>query len=115
MATNHLRDGNGRGEDDAVAEKRLLYLDSFKVVIVAWVASHAIAGYAGMNWTCADAARTRCGRYPRRWFGLLILPFAAFVMALLFLWQVCSLRLRLLESFRQSMIESSRWGVLRTR
>jgi hypothetical protein len=49
------------------------------------IAGHAIAGYAGMNWTYADVAEGEMGAVPQAVFGLLILPFAVFVMALFFL------------------------------
>jgi hypothetical protein len=68
------------------AAKRLTYLDNLRVVMVAGViAGHAIAGYAGMNWTYADVAEGEMGTVPRSVFGFLILPFALFVMALFFL------------------------------
>jgi len=61
-------------------------IDNLKVVMVAGViAVHAIAGYAGMNWTYADVAEGEMGLVSRSVFGLLILPFAMFVMALFFL------------------------------
>ncbi len=66
--------------------KRLAYLDNMRVVMVAGViAGHAIAGYAGMNWTYADVAEGEMGTVSQAVFGLLILPFAVFVMALFFL------------------------------
>jgi hypothetical protein len=69
-----------------VGAKRLAYLDNLRVVMVAGViAGHAIAGYAGMNWTYADVAEGEMGTVPQGVFGLLILPFAVFVMALFFL------------------------------
>jgi hypothetical protein len=49
------------------------------------IAGHAIAGYAGMNWTYADVAEGEMGTASQSVFGLLILPFAVFVMALFFL------------------------------
>ena len=65
---------------------RLAYLDNLKVLMVAGViAGHAIAGYAGMNWTYADVAEGEMGVLSQSVFGLLILPFAVFVMALFFL------------------------------
>lgn len=65
---------------------RLAYLDNLKVFMVAGViAGHAIAGYAGMNWTYADVAEGEMGIVSKSLFGLLILPFAVFVMALFFL------------------------------
>ena len=65
---------------------RLAYLDNLKVLMVAGViAGHAIAGYAGMNWTYADVAEGEMGIVSRSVFGVLILPFAVFVMALFFL------------------------------
>jgi len=70
----------------AVGAKRLAYLDNLRVVMVAGViAGHAIAGYAGMNWTYADVAEGEMGTVSQSVFGLLILPFAVFVMALFFL------------------------------
>jgi hypothetical protein len=69
-----------------VGTKRLTYLDNLRVVMVAGViAGHAIAGYAGMNWTYADVAEGEMGTASQSVFGLLILPFAVFVMALFFL------------------------------
>lgn len=69
-----------------VGAKRLAYLDNLRVVMVAGViAGHAIAGYAGMNWTYADVAEGEMGELSQAVFGLLILPFAVFVMALFFL------------------------------
>ena len=69
-----------------VGAKRLSYLDNLRVVMVAGViAGHAIAGYAGMNWTYADVAEGEMGELTQAMFGLLILPFAVFVMALFFL------------------------------
>jgi hypothetical protein len=66
--------------------KRLAYLDNLRVVMVAGViAGHAIAGYAGMNWTYADVAEGEMGTVSESVYGLLILPFALFVMALFFL------------------------------
>jgi hypothetical protein len=66
--------------------ERLSYLDNLKVFMVAGViAGHAIAGYAGMNWTYADVAEGEMGIVSKSFFGLLILPFAVFVMALFFL------------------------------
>lgn len=68
------------------APARLAYLDNLKVLMVAGViAGHAIAGYAGMNWTYADVAEGEMGTVSKALFGLLILPFAVFVMALFFL------------------------------
>jgi hypothetical protein len=65
---------------------RVAYLDNLKVLMVAGViAGHAIAGYAGMNWTYADVAEGEMGILSQSVFGLLILPFAVFVMALFFL------------------------------
>ena len=65
---------------------RLAYLDNLRVAMVAGViAGHAIAGYAGMNWTYADVAEGEMGELSQAVFGLLILPFAVFVMALFFL------------------------------
>lgn len=65
---------------------RLAYLDNLKVLMVGGViAGHAIAGYAGMNWTYADVAEGEMGIVSQSVFGLLILPFAVFVMALFFL------------------------------
>jgi hypothetical protein len=73
-------------EPIAVAPGRLTYLDNLRVVMVAGViAGHAIAGYAGMNWTYADVAEGEMGPVSQAMFGLLILPFAVFVMALFFL------------------------------
>ena len=70
----------------APARIRLAYLDNLKVLMVAGViAGHAIAGYAGMNWTYADVAEGEMGIASQSVFGLLILPFAVFVMALFFL------------------------------
>jgi hypothetical protein len=64
----------------------LAYLDNLRVVMVAGViAGHAIAGYAGLNWTYADVAEGEMGESSQALFGLLILPFAVFVMALFFL------------------------------
>jgi hypothetical protein len=85
-----LRDPSlGTGETAGVrlAEwARLAYLDNLRVVMVAGViAVHAIAGYAGMNWTYADVAEGEMGIVSKSVFGLLILPFAVFVMALFFL------------------------------
>lgn len=69
-----------------VAARRLVYLDNLRVVMVAGViAGHAIAGYAGMNWTYADVAEGEMGTVSQSVFGMLILPFAVFVMALFFL------------------------------
>lgn len=69
-----------------VGAKRLAYLDNLRVGMVAGViAGHAIAGYAGMNWTYADVAEGEMGTVSQGVFGLLILPFAVFVMALFFL------------------------------
>jgi hypothetical protein len=69
-----------------VGVKRLAYLDNLRVVMVAGViAGHAIAGYAGMNWTYADVAEGEMGTVSQAVFGVLILPFAVFVMALFFL------------------------------
>jgi hypothetical protein len=69
-----------------VGAKRLTCLDNMRVVMVAGViAGHAIAGYAGMNWTYADVAEGEMGELSEAVFGLLILPFALFVMALFFL------------------------------
>jgi hypothetical protein len=66
--------------------ERLAHLDNLRVVMVAGViAGHAIAGYAGMNWTYADIAEGEMGELSQAVFGLLILPFAVFVMALFFL------------------------------
>jgi hypothetical protein len=79
------------GEEEATAlrpvgAKRLAYLDELRVIMVAGViAGHAIAGYAGMNWTYADVAEGEMGEVSQAIFGLLILPFALFVMALFFL------------------------------
>ena len=65
---------------------RLAYLDNLKVLMVAGViAGHAIAGYAGMNWTYADVAEGEMGNVSQAVFGVLILPSAVFVMALFFL------------------------------
>jgi Acyltransferase family len=65
---------------------RLAYLDNLRVIMVAGViAGHAIAGYAGMNWTYADVAEGEMGIVSGSAFALLILPFAVFVMALFFL------------------------------
>ena len=65
---------------------RLAYLDNLKVLMVAGViVGHAIAGYAGMNWTYADVAEGEMGNVSQALFGVLILPFAVFVMALFFL------------------------------
>jgi hypothetical protein len=65
---------------------RVAHLDNLKVLMVAGViAGHAIAGYAGMNWTYADVAEGEMGIVSASVFGLLILPFAVFVMALFFL------------------------------
>jgi acyltransferase-like protein len=73
-------------EPIAVPPGRLTYLDNLRVVMVAGViAGHAIAGYAGMNWTYADVAEGEVGPASQAVFGLLILPFAVFVMALFFL------------------------------
>jgi hypothetical protein len=69
-----------------VCAKRLTYLDNVRVVMVAGViVGHAIAGYAGMNWTYADVAEGEMGELSGAVFALLILPFAVFVMALFFL------------------------------
>jgi Acyltransferase family len=69
-----------------VCAKRLTYLDNLRVVMVAGViVGHAIAGYAGMNWTYADVAEGEMGELSGAVFALLILPFAVFVMALFFL------------------------------
>ena len=69
-----------------VGVKRLTYFDNLRVAMVAGViAGHAIAGYAGMNWTYADVAEGEMGEGSQAVFGLLILPFAVFVMALFFL------------------------------
>lgn len=69
-----------------IGAKRLAYFDNMRVVMVAGViAGHAIAGYAGMNWTYADVAEGEMGEVSQAIFGLLILPFALFVMALFFL------------------------------
>ena len=69
-----------------VGANRLSYLDNLRVLMVAGViAGHAIAGYAGMNWTYADVAEGEMGTVSQAVFGLLILPFAVFVMALFFL------------------------------
>jgi hypothetical protein len=66
--------------------RRQTYLDSLRVIMVAGViAGHAIAGYAGLNWTYADVAEGEMGAVSQSVFGLLILPFALFVMALFFL------------------------------
>jgi hypothetical protein len=79
----------GEGETTAlrpVRAGRLASLDNLRVVMVAGViAGHAIAGYAGMNWTYADVAEGEMGEMSEAVFGLLILPFALFVMALFFL------------------------------
>ena len=48
------------------------------------IAAHAIAGYAGMNWTYADVAEGEMGTMAKAVFALLLLPFAVFVMALFF-------------------------------
>jgi hypothetical protein len=65
---------------------RLVYLDNLRVLMVAGViAGHAIAGYAGMNWTYADVAEGEMGDVGTAVFALLLLPFAVFVMALFFL------------------------------
>ncbi len=65
---------------------RLAYLDNLRVIMVAGViAGHAIAGYAGMNWTYADVAEGEMGAGSQAVFGLLTLPFAVFMMALFFL------------------------------
>ncbi|MET0715633.1 MAG: acyltransferase [Mycetocola sp.] len=75
-----------RMRHESLGAKRLLYLDTLKVVMVAGViAVHAIAGYTGMNWTYADVAESEMGTVPQAMFGVLILPFALFVMALFFL------------------------------
>ncbi|HET9672840.1 MAG TPA: acyltransferase [Actinomycetota bacterium] len=76
----------GPTEPDAVVTGRLAYLDNLRVLMVAGViAGHAIAGYAGMNWTYADVAEGEMGELSGAIVGLLILPFAVFVMALFFL------------------------------
>lgn len=76
----------GKTELRPVGTKRLDYLDNLRVVMVAGViAGHAIAGYAGLNWTYADVAEGEMGELSQAVFGLLILPFAVFVMALFFL------------------------------
>jgi hypothetical protein len=76
----------GENEFRQVGAKRLTYLGNLRVVMVAGViAGHAIAGYAGMNWTYADVAEGEMGTVSQALFGLLILPFAVFVMALFFL------------------------------
>lgn len=49
---------------------RVAYLDNLKVLMVAGViAGHAIAGYAGMNWTYADVAEGEMGSYRSRCSG----------------------------------------------
>jgi hypothetical protein len=69
-----------------VSARRSTYLDNLRVVMVAGViAGHAIAGYAGLNWTYADVAEGEVGATSQMVFGLLILPFALFMMALFFL------------------------------
>lgn len=78
--------GEGNARLRPVETERLTYLDNLRVVMVAGViAGHAIAGYAGMNWTYADVAEGEMGSVSQSMFGLLILPFAMFVMALFFL------------------------------
>ena len=73
-------------EPRPVAARRLAYLDNLKVVMVAGViAGHGIAGYAGLNWAYADVAEGEMGELSQAVFGLLILPFAVFVMALFFM------------------------------
>jgi hypothetical protein len=69
-----------------VTARRFTYLDNLRVVMVSGViAGHAIAGYAGLNWTYADVAEGEVGTASQMVFGLLILPFALFMMALFFL------------------------------
>lgn len=66
--------------------ERLASLDNLRVVMVAGVvAVHAIAGYAGMNWTYADVAEGEMGDVATAVMAVLILPFAMYVMALFFL------------------------------
>jgi hypothetical protein len=66
--------------------KRLTHLDNLRVVMVAGViAGHAIAGYSGMNWTYADVAEGEMGAVSQTVFGVVLLPFALFLMALFFL------------------------------
>ncbi|MFN8233831.1 MAG: acyltransferase [Actinomycetota bacterium] len=73
-------------EPRPIPPPRLAYLDDLRVLMVAGViAGHAIAGYAGMNWTYADVAEGEMGEASQAVFGLIILPFAVFVMALFFL------------------------------
>jgi hypothetical protein len=56
-----------------VCAKRLTYLDNVRVVMVAGViVGHAIAGYAGMNWTYADVAEGEMGELSGAVFALLI-------------------------------------------
>ncbi|HEX6579880.1 MAG TPA: acyltransferase [Actinomycetota bacterium] len=87
--STQMRDSSLAGERTEfrpVGAKRFAYLDNLRVVMVAGViAGHAIAGYAGMNWTYADVAEGEMGELSGAVFGLLILPFAVFVMALFFL------------------------------
>ncbi len=89
VSTQTRTSSGGAGETTEVrpvGDKRLAYLDNLRVVMVAGViAGHAIAGYAGMNWTYADVAEGEMGTASQAVFGLLILPFALFVMALFFL------------------------------
>ncbi|HXJ62352.1 MAG TPA: acyltransferase, partial [Actinomycetota bacterium] len=74
------------GDLRPVGTMRLVYLDNLRVVMVGGViAGHAIAGYAGMNWTYADVAEGEMGTVSQAVVGLLILPFALFVMALFFM------------------------------
>jgi Acyltransferase family len=76
----------GGTEPRPVAARRLVSLDNLRVVMVAGViAGHGIAGYAGLNWAYADVAEGEMGELSQAVFGLLILPFAVFVMALFFM------------------------------